>query len=168
MKALLSAAALAAFAAAPVEARSPTREQLEVMTSAQDFFDALRSADKTALGRQMLPEGVIFVHNRMKPDAPRVEVVPVIEHLQRWAASPAQVDEFMAFETVLVDGDMAQVWGPYVFTVAGKLSHCGINSLSMVKTDEGWKVANTSFTVEAPASCTEIAAQVNAQIEFEQ
>lgn len=167
MKAFLAIAA-ALFAAAPLAASSPTREQLEVMTAVHDFFDALRSADKTALARQMLPEGVIFVHNRMKPDAPRVDVVPVAKHLERWASSPAQVDEFMHFETVLVDGDMAQVWGPYVFTVMGKMSHCGINSLSMVKTESGWKVGNTSFTMEAPGNCIEIAAQVNAHIEFDQ
>ena len=70
--------------------------------------------------------------------------------------------------TVLVDGDMAEVWGPYILTVAGKMSHCGINSLSMVKTESGWKVANTSFTMEAPDNCIEIAAQVNAHIEFKQ
>jgi hypothetical protein len=168
MKALFAIAA-ALLAAAPLAASSPTRQQLEVMNAAHDFFDALRSADKTALARQMLPEGVIFIHNRMKPDAPRVDVVPVAKHLERWATSPAEVDEFMQFETVLVDGDMAQVWGPYVFTVMGKMSHCGINSLSMVKTAEGsWKVANTSFTMEAPDNCVEIAGQVNAHIEFEQ
>ena len=168
MKALFAIAA-ALLAAAPLAASSPTRQQLEVMNAAHDFFDALRSADKTALARQMLPEGVIFIHNRMKAEAPRVDVVPVAKHLERWASSPAEVDEFMQFETVLVDGDMAQVWGPYVFTVMGKMSHCGINSLSMVKTAEGsWKVANTSFTMEAPDNCVEIAAQVNAHIEFAQ
>ncbi len=167
MKALLAITA-ALVAAAPLAASSPTREQLEVMTAAHDFFDALRSADKTALARQMLPEGVIFIHNRMKPDAPRVDAVPVAKHLERWATSPAQVEEFMHFETVLVDGDMAQVWGPYVFIVAGQMSHCGINSLSMVKNGSGWKVANTSFTMEAPDNCLEIAGQVNAHIEFEQ
>ena len=167
MKAIFAIAA-ALLAAGPLAARSPTPEQLEVMSAAQDFFDALRSPDKTALARQMLPEGVIFVHNRMKPEAPRVDVVPVAKHLENWAKSPPGLDEVMDYETLLIDGDMAQVWGPYVFNVAGKMSHCGINSLSMVKTVSGWKVANTSFTMEAPENCAEIAAQVNAHIEFEQ
>ena len=74
----------------------------------------------------------------------------------------------MHIETVLVDGDMAQVWGPYYLTIAGSLSHCGINSLSMVKTAEGWKVANTSFTMEAPEACADKVAEVNSHFEFEQ
>jgi hypothetical protein len=94
----------------------------------------------------------------MKPDAPRVDVVPVAKHLERWAASPEDLDEVMAMQTVLVDGDMAQVWGPYRFMVRGETTHCGINSLSLVKTDSGWKVANTSFTMERPSECERLGA----------
>nr|WP_137677706.1 nuclear transport factor 2 family protein [Parerythrobacter lutipelagi] len=130
------------------------------MIDAHAFFGALRSSDKTALANHMVPEATIFVHNRMDPDAPRLDIVPVTDHLQRWLSSPPDVVEWVHFETILVDGDMAQVWGPYYFTVAKKLSHCGINSLSMVKTDEGWKVANTSFTMEAPENCDGIVKKV--------
>jgi ketosteroid isomerase-like protein len=157
---LLGTAAL--LATAPLAARSPTHEQIVVMDGVSAFFTALRSDDKTALARQMLPEGVIFVHNRMKPDAPRVDVVPVADHLARWATQTRTVYEAMDMAEVLVTGDMAQVWGPYYFEVEGRLSHCGINSLSMVKTAEGWKVANTSFTMEAPERCAEIVRQVDA------
>ena len=160
--ALIGTAAAALLAAAPLAAEEPTPEQApetaSVTAAADAFFAALRSEDKTALARQMLPEGVIFIHNRMKPDAPRVDVVPVAKHLERWAASPEDLDEVMAMQTVLVDGDMAQVWGPYRFMVRGETTHCGINSLSLVKTDSGWKVANTSFTMERPSECARLGA----------
>ena len=172
MKLILTAAALLAsaalLAAAPLAARSPTSEAIEVMNSVGDFFNALASDDKTALARQMIPEGVIFIHNRMTPDAPRVDVVPVAKHLENWLKSPADLAEIMHIETVDVDGDMAQVWGPYYFTVAGKLSHCGINALSMVKRDGAWLVANTSFTMEPPQQCEAMVAAINSHIEFEQ
>jgi len=167
MKALLTAAA-AMLAAAPLYANSPTPEAIEVMNGVGDFFDALASDDKTALARHMAPEAVIFVHNRMKPDAARVDVVPVARHLENWLKSPADLAEIMHIETVRVDGDMAQVWGPYYFTVAGNLSHCGINALSMVKRDGAWKVANTSFTMEPPESCEALVAEVNSHFEIEQ
>jgi ketosteroid isomerase-like protein len=166
MKAILAIAAL--MAAAPLAANSPTSEQIAVVNGVSDFFTALSSDDKTALARQMVPEGVIFVHNRMKPDASRVDVIPVARHLENWLKSPADIAEIMHIETVLVTGDMAQVWGPYYLTIAGSLSHCGINSLSMVKTAEGWKVANTSFTMEAPEACADKVADVNSHFEFEQ
>ncbi|KUO56596.1 MAG: hypothetical protein APF78_06185 [Sphingomonadales bacterium BRH_c3] len=163
---LKTAAALLALVAAPLAARSPTNEQIEVMNAVHGFFDALRSDDKTALAQHMLPDGVIFIHNRIKPDQPRVDVVPVTDHLARWAKSPADVDEIMHIETVMVDGDMAQVWGPYYFEVEDKLNHCGFNSLSMIKTADGWKVANTSFSMEPPERCDALVAEVNSHWEF--
>jgi len=166
MKALLIAAAL--LTAAPLSARSPTPETIEVMNGVSDFFTALSSDDKSALAKQMIPEGTIFIHNRMTPDAARVDVVPVAKHLENWLKSPDDVAEVMHIETVEVDGDMAQVWGPYYFTVAGKLSHCGINSLSMVRRDGAWLVANTSFTMEPPQQCEALVAKINSHIEFEQ
>ena len=153
MKLILTAAALLA-SDAPLAAETPTPEQAEVIAAADAFFAALRSDDKTALADVMLPEGVIFVHSRMKSDLPRVDAVPVADHLARWAKGTRKADEVMHYETVLVTGDMAQVWGPYSFWSDYELTHCGINSLSMVKTAEGvWKVANTSFTMEQPSEC---------------
>ena len=73
----------------------------------------------------------------------------------------------MIYETVLVDGDMAQVWGPYYFEVEGALSHCGVNSLSLVRdASGGWKVGNTSFTVEPPETCDARVAKIKSHIEL--
>lgn len=158
MKVLFSAAALLT-GAAPLAAETPSPEQAEVIAAADAFFAALGSTDKTDLAEVMLPEGMIFVHSRMKPDLPRVDAIPVADHLARWAKGTRKVDEVMRYDTVRVDGDMAQVWGPYRFFSDGQTSHCGINSLSLVKTSEGaWKVANTSFTMELPDRCAALGA----------
>ena len=165
MKAFLTAAAF--LAAAPLAANTPTPEALPVMQGVADFFDALSDDDKTALARQMVPEGMIFIHDRRTPGSPKLAMVPVARHLENWLKSPAEVAEIMHIETVLVTSDMAQVWGPYYFTVAGELSHCGINSLSMVRREGRWLVANTSFTMEAPEACAEMVAEVNSHFEVE-
>ncbi len=157
MKALIATAA--ALAAAPLAAQEPTPAQAEVIAAADAFFAALRSEDRTALGRQMDPRGTIFVHDRMNAAAPRVLVIPVADHLARWAKGTARVDEVMRYDSVLVDGDMAQVWGPYRFIAEGRTSHCGINSMSLVKGEGGvWKVANTSFTMVPPDQCDSLGA----------
>ncbi|MAK97870.1 MAG: hypothetical protein CL804_01570 [Citromicrobium sp.] len=137
----------------------PSPEQ-QVLLGVDRFFAALKSSDRTRLAREMIPEGTIFVHNRMNPDNPRTDVVKVSDHLARWAQGTGEVSEHMEVETVLVDGDMAQAWGPYTFFANGKISHCGINSLSMVRTDDGWKVANTSFSMVPPEECESIGAPI--------
>lgn len=156
MKTLITAVAL--LAASPLAAEAPTPEHAEVTAAADAFFKALGSTDKTALAGVMIPEGVIFVHNRMNPAAPRIDVVPVAQHLERWARTSGRFIEQMDYDTVLVDGDMAQVWGPYIFLANSAVSHCGINSLSLVKRDGVWKVANTSFTMEPPSECKRLGA----------
>jgi len=166
MKALFTAAAVLALAAAPLAAEpSPERTpaQKEVTAAADAFFTALGSTRKTDLAGVMIPEGVIFVHNRMNPDAPRLDIIPVSQHLARWATTQGRFWERMRYETVLVDGDMAQVWGPYVFVANGVPSHCGINSLNLVKRDGAWKVANTSFTMEPVSECKRLGAPVNGE-----
>jgi len=149
--------ALALTTAAPLAA-APSPEHAAVIAAVDGFFVALRSDDKAALAREMDPQGMITIHNRMDPAAPKVLFVPVAKHLENWAKSPTGLDERMVYRTVLVDGDMAQVWGPYRFTAGGKTTHCGINSMSLVKGASGWKVANTSFSMVPPDQCDALGA----------
>lgn len=156
MKALPLAAA-AFLAAAPLAAETPLPPQAPehaAVTAAVDaFFDALRSDDKTALARTMDPQGMITIHNRMNPAAPEIIFVPVANHVRNWLTSPPGLDERMLYAHVLVEGDMAQVWGPYRFIAGGKTTHCGINSMSLVRWADGWKIANTSFSMVPPDQC---------------
>lgn len=155
---LICAAALAALPAAALADNHTTPEQDAVAKTATDFMAAISSDDKTKLAEIMIPEGMIFVHNRMDPDNPRVITVPVADHVESWKTGTAEYEEVMNYSHVLVDGDMAQVWGPYSFTADGTLTHCGINSLSMVKRDGTWKVGNTSFTMVPPSECKAVGA----------
>ena len=152
--ALISAPAFAEEHAAIQE----IRETAEVIAAVDGFFAALRSDDKTALARTMRPDGVIFIHDRSDPDNVRILTRPVSQHLNGWEDSPPGTDEYMTYEHVLVDGTMAQVWGPYVFLVNGETTHCGVNSMSLAKGDNGWLVSNTSFTMVAPEDCDKVGA----------
>lgn len=160
MRENLIAAALALVAApsAAVAEDAPMlpTPETRVENAVTDFMNAIASEDKTMLARFMLPGGMIFIHNRMDPENPRIDTVSVEDHLERWAGRTGDYVEKMRYDHVLVSGDMAQVWGPYSFTYNGTLTHCGINSISLVEDADGaWKVANTSFTMVAPAACAE-------------
>lgn len=128
-------------------------DEADVRLSVNAFMNAIGSDDKTDLADHMIAEATIFVHNRMDPENPRIDVVPVAQHLESWAARDARYIEEMAITSVLVDGDMAHAWGPYSFWENYQLKHCGTNSLSLVRKGGGWRVANTSFTIERPSEC---------------
>ena len=157
MRGLLTIAA-AALLTTPAMANQPPPESDAVVAAADAFFAALRNPDKTALSKELLNDAVIFVHDRRNPEKPRTMIVPAGQHLEGWLTSAPGVDEYMNYESVLVDGTMAHVWGPYVFLVNGTATHCGINSMSMVKTEDGWKVGNTSFTMTSMDECGELGA----------
>ena len=59
----------------------------------------------------------------------------------------SELRERMWDHQVLVDGPLAQVWGPYDFHVDGKFSHCGVNSIGLVRGADGWRVAAVSYTM---------------------
>ncbi len=49
-------------------------------------------------------------------------------------------DEKMNFDQILIDGNLAQVWGSYTFHVGSKFSHCGTDNITLVKYADGWKI----------------------------
>jgi hypothetical protein len=67
----------------------------------------------------------------------------------RIAAAPgALLERFTAPPRVSIQGRIAQVWGEYEFLRDGQFSHCGIDSFTMFKTAEGWKIATIVYTAE--------------------
>lgn len=67
------------------------------------------------------------------------------------AISEAKAPEFiesMPSPDVRVMGDMAVVTGRYTFHVGDKFSHCGTNTFNLVRTEQGWKIANAASTLE--------------------
>jgi len=58
------------------------------------------------------------------------------------------LQERMYDPKVEVHGDLALVWGRYVFFDGDKLSHCGVNVFNLVRTDAGWKIGNGASTID--------------------
>jgi hypothetical protein len=58
--------------------------------------------------------------------------------VERWTGDP----------TVMIRGPIAVVWGEYEFMINGYFSHCGVDSIDLVKVDGDWKIANWMWTVE--------------------
>jgi hypothetical protein len=60
------------------------------------------------------------------------------DYVERWTGEP----------TILVRGPIAVVWGEYEFWIDGEFSHCGVDSVDLVKIEGEWKIANFMWTVE--------------------
>jgi hypothetical protein len=49
-------------------------------------------------------------------------------------------DERLESYEIQIDGNLAHVWTPYQFWFNDTFSHCGANSFTLTKTNDGWKI----------------------------
>lgn len=107
----------------------------------EDFFTAFHAKDTVGLKKTFAKEMVLHSIAE-KPDGGKLSVESTPEFLKSMASIPAD----MKFEERLLswkidqDGNMAHVWTPYEFYINGKLSHKGVNSFSLFKDKDGWKI----------------------------
>ena len=55
--------------------------------------------------------------------------------------SPVWKEKLLSFN-IKIDGPLANVWVDYEFWLDDKLSHCGVNSIQIIKKKSGWKIFN--------------------------
>ncbi len=137
-------AAIFVFAAINVQTREThTAPRREVLGAVDSLFDAMAKHDVEA-SRKLIVPGASFVV--VKPDG-AVAMEHDTDYLDSLARHKDAFRERIWNAQVTVQGDIAQVWAPYDFHLDGKLSHCGIDSFSMVRTPEGWRIAGVSYTL---------------------
>jgi hypothetical protein len=112
-----------------------------VRSSEPDDWRAIQLAEGTTLSFRPHPDGE--VGNLEMRIANNEEFIADLapdghEYVERWTAEP----------TVLIRGPIAVVWGEYEFWIDGKFSHCGVDSVDLVKVNGEWKIANFMWTVE--------------------
>lgn len=56
------------------------------------------------------------------------------------AGKKGKFEEKVKEYKIQTDGHIANVWAPYEFYYNGEFSHSGVDSFSLIKTKEGWKI----------------------------
>lgn len=126
---------------------APDAERSEVLGTVQAFFDAMTTRDAVAAERTVIPDGT-FVNLRFENGTRRVKHFTNREWLDGLSKpGPHLGERFVEPPTVLVDGDVATVWGRYEFTLDGRVSHTGVDALTLLRTPDGWRIAGGAYTV---------------------
>jgi hypothetical protein len=100
------------------------------------------------------PEAILAAAIKNKEGKSIIRSFPVETFSKNFAEKKGEIKEDMYAPEVKIFGDLALVFGRYVFFIDAKISHCGVNAFHLVRTDAGWKIANASTTIE-PQGCTE-------------
>ena len=146
-----------------VNATAEDAEREAVLALMEQAFAAINSGNADDARATQLADG-ISISFRQHPNANAGELLMRMhtneellvsesgdghKYMERWSGEP----------TVMIRGPIAVAWGDYEFWIDGEFSHCGIDSVDLVKIDGNWKVANWMWTVEKGNCSTETSPQ---------
>ncbi|NYT40187.1 hypothetical protein HZY97_05430 [Sphingomonas sp. R-74633] len=121
-------------------------EVAAVMTPINALFAAIARRD----GQAALP--YVRAEGRATATGTKPDGTPVITS-HSWAEfaagitpGPERFEERMTGPAVEIDGDIAMVWGDYVFLVDGKTRHCGVDHFDLVRDNGSWKILNVTWS----------------------
>jgi hypothetical protein len=120
-------------------------EEKDIVAAAQKVFDGMAAKDAAAIRSVLLPEARLFA---VRDDRPPTATAGDAFAGQIAAAQGSLLERFTETPKVMIRGRMAQVWAEYEFLRDGKFNHCGVDTFTLFKTAEGWKVAAISYTSE--------------------
>jgi len=135
-------------AVGPLIAQDLPDEQEAVLETVQRFFDSMASRDTIMAHQALLVDGKSFSTAETQ-DGVRISGFSHRDYLDGLATGTDQWLENMWDAEVRVRGTIATVWAPYQFRINGEFSHCGVDAFSLVKTEDGWRIASIIYTVES-------------------
>jgi hypothetical protein len=86
-------------------------------------------------------------------DAGKVSSQTLEEFAGRLSAAKAQMLERIWNPKVFVRGRIAHLWAEYDFHLNGNFHHCGVDSIALVKSADGWRITGIEDTRET-VGCT--------------
>jgi len=157
MPRLLSSALLAsltAFAQAPSIAQSDNPESHavqsgdDVLAPIHQLFDGMRAGDSTAVRAAFDPIARL-VRTSNKDGVPSHRIMPVDDFVNA-VGTPhkAMWDERIWDVKTDVRDNLASVWMKFAFFAGDEFSHCGVNSVELVNTSDGWKILHLADTTQ--------------------
>jgi hypothetical protein len=127
-----------------------TPDEKDAIDAVQRTFNGMAAHDAATIRSTMLPDARLY---SVREDGTPAPAIPVGDFADRIALLKEDLlERFTRQPSVLIRGRMAEVWGKYEFLRGSKFHHCGVDSATLLKTAEGWKIATIVYTVET-AGC---------------
>ena len=106
----------------------------------ESFFDGMRASDGDILKTLITDD--ITLHTVTQREG---ETVRAATDMSRFLESVSNapvglLNEELTSLEVHIDGDLATAWMGYNFFRGDEFSHCGVNSMNLIRTAEGWKI----------------------------
>lgn len=154
MKSLLLLIALAT----PLAAQAQYQPQDPVLPAHTDeeavratitaLFDGMRASDSSAVAAVFHENATLQSVFSTPTGEYQMQVGQISDFVTSIGSTPAgALDERLGDVVVQLDAGLAHAWMDYDFYYQGQRSHCGVNSMQMVKTPGGdWQILNVVDT----------------------
>jgi ketosteroid isomerase-like protein len=120
-------------------------EEAGVMVPIDALFAALAARDPQAILAQLRPDAGATVAEE-KDGTRTIRHMTAREFASMVKPGPERYAERITDPAIEIDGDIAMVWAPYVFTIDGKPLHCGYDHFDMVRESGRWKIQNITWS----------------------
>ena len=138
---LILALALLSFSAM-AQITNPETEAIKKTVST--VFEGMKKCDSAMVKSAFAPAAVL---QTIRPAKDGLSGTVTGDRMEPWLKAIAQPktaeqvwNEKMNFDQILIDGNLAQVWGSYTFHIGNTFSHCGTDNFTLVKYADGWKI----------------------------
>ena len=116
-------------------------QDAEILKPIHQLFDGMRAGDSTAVRSAFMPEVLLETILTNKEGKVKVQKGALMDIVTAVGTPhPEQWDEKIWSYKIRRDGNLATVWTDYTFYLGDKLSHCGVNSFTLVNQSTGWKI----------------------------
>ncbi len=138
-------ALIAALAVQTPVTDAASQEAVAVMVPVNGIFSALAARDATLLTPHLDPEARMIVAVERPDGTSVVRTIGGEAFAAGLEPGPERFEEIMPDPIIAIDGDIAMVWGRYVFKVDGAVSHCGSDHFDLVRRNGVWKIAGITW-----------------------
>lgn len=117
-------------------------QKQEVQKTIELFFEAFHQKDSTRM-KSVCSDTIILQSISENPvKGNKLSNETAKEFYKSIASIPSNVkfQEKILSYTIQIDGPMAHVWAPYEFYLNEKFSHSGVNTFTLFKEKDSWKI----------------------------
>lgn len=143
---LIFALSLCLFLSFTSTASADIKDEGAILDTVTKAVEALNTKDQNTLKSLHLPNGQIYSVSS-EDDAMTLHYSTHAQFLEQTASAPDAFHEQIWNPIVMYRETVATVWTDYRVTIDGALSHCGVNSFHLLKTDDGWRIASVDFSI---------------------
>lgn len=121
---------------------SSNAQKQDVQKTVEYFFEGFHQKDTTKIKSVCADKIILQSISESVSKGNKLSDETAKEFYKSIASIPSSMKfhEKILSYTIQIDGTMAHVWAPYEFYLNDKLSHSGVNTFTLFKEKDAWKI----------------------------